>query len=201
MEYHKFIETEEFSNETELCRLLKKFNSDKCSNWHNYSALYHNLFKKLKNKTINIFEVGIYEGASVRAWSEYFAKGSIYAGDVDLTRLINEDRIKSFYCNQDSINSIQNMWALPELKDIDFDIIIDDGKHEYPSNINFLLSSYFKLKKNGFFIVEDLTTSTYNEFEKNYYDLVNKLNPSYMKLIKLQNNVNFIDNNILLIQK
>jgi hypothetical protein len=93
------------------------------------------------------------------------------------------------------------MWNDDKLKDLHFDVIMDDGKHEFISNLNFLKESIHKLKKGGIFIIEDLTISTFNSFENILSSLESEYSLDYMKLLKLPNPNNKIDNNILLIIK
>ena len=134
-----FFNEEKNNRETDLCTILKKFGSDKCSDWHNYSTFYDFIFSEDREKDLKIFEVGIYAGSSVRSWKKYFKNGNVYCGDVNTNYFVNEDGIKSFYCDQDTPSSIDSLWNTDELKNIEFDIIIDDGKHEFQSNINFLI--------------------------------------------------------------
>lgn len=47
------------------------------------------------------------------------------------------------------------MWNRPELQE-NFDIIIDDGLHQASANVCFFENSVFKLKKGGYFIIEDI---------------------------------------------
>jgi hypothetical protein len=189
------------NNKTDLCDLLVKYGSDKCSDWHNYSPLYNFLFSSDRRKEINLFEIGIYGGGSIRAWKEYFENSNIYCGDVNREYFINEDRIRSFYCDQDSQDSINDMWKNNDLQKIDFDIIIDDGKHEFIPNYNFLVCSIAKLKKNGIFIVEDLTSETLRGFKQICHSLKDDFNLSLVECLEIKNASNKIDNNILLIQK
>ena len=196
-----FLSSDKMKEKTDLCNILEKFGSDKSSDWHNYSPLYNFMFSENRNNNLNFFEVGIYGGASVKSWKEYFKNSKIYGGDVNRDYFINEERIKSFFCDQDNPDSIRGMWESEELKGIQFDVIIDDGKHEYISNINFLDNSYHKLKEGGIFIVEDLTRFTFDRFREQIKDLRQRLMPSYMDLISISNENNTIDNNILIIQK
>jgi SAM-dependent methyltransferase len=196
-----FFSGVEINDKTDLCIILEKYGSDKCSDWHNYSLFYDFIFSQDKGKNLKIFEVGIYGGSSIRSWKEYFKNSHIYCGDINNEYFINEDRIKSYFCDQDNPESIKEMWENLDLKDIYFDIIIDDGKHEYLSNINFLENSYHKLKKGGIFIVEDLTESTFRKFEQNLEEINNRLDPFYSRLIRIENEKNTIDNNILILQK
>lgn len=48
---------------TELCSIMQKYGSDKGHSqnkgWHNYTTLYSSLFTPIRNKEINIFELGL----------------------------------------------------------------------------------------------------------------------------------------------
>ena len=65
------------------------------------------------------------------------------------------------------------MWEL--IKEKDFDIIIDDGVHFFDANINFYENSIDKLKKNGYYLIEDIRLSEikkfYNYFENSKNDV------------------------------
>src|SRR2546423_475374 len=115
---------------TELCRIMTRYGSDKGAGRHNYTTLYHHLFRNLRNKQVTVFELGIgtnnpalpsnmgvagNPGASLRGWADYFPSGQIFGADIDREILFNEDRIKTFHCDQLSKSSIEQMWASPLL--------------------------------------------------------------------------------------
>jgi hypothetical protein len=203
-------------NNTILCNIMTKSGSDKGDNKnHNYTKLYHYLFDKMRNKPIKLFELGLgtnninipsnmgingIPGASLRGWLEYFNNDNtiIYGADIDKNILFQTDRIKTYYCDQTDINSILNMW-----NEIDecFDIIIEDGLHEFEANLIFLENSIHKLKKNGIYIVEDLCIETINKFVKIIDNIKEKYNLSCIEVIKIQNNFNYMGNNLLYILK
>jgi hypothetical protein len=93
------------------------------------------------------------------------------------------------------------MWMDDKLVNVEFDIIMDDGKHEFIPNLNFFRESIHKLKKGGIFIIEDLTFPTYNAFENIVNQLQNEYSLNYIKLMKLPHERNNNDNNILLVIK
>ena len=198
-----FLDLDKPTTRTDLCDILEKYGSDKQSDWHNYSALYDHLFKKFRYEKINLFEIGIYHGASIKSWREYFSKAKIYAADVDEKTFltVSDLDVEYFYCDQDNSQSIQNMWKNESLNNIKFDVIIDDGKHEFSSNINFFKESIRKLRQGGIFIIEDLTALTYDSFEKILSNLKSEYCLTYIKLLALPNLNNRIDNNILLVIK
>ena len=54
--------------ENEITNLFKKYKSDKLD--HNYTNIYFSYFEKLKNEKLNILEIGVADGKSIRAWSD-----------------------------------------------------------------------------------------------------------------------------------
>ena len=51
-----------------------------------------------------------------------------------------------------------------------FDIIIDDGIHDYKGNINFFENSIEYLKKGGVYIIEDVNNIYVDNFRKYFSD-------------------------------
>ena len=91
------------------------------------------------------------------------------------------------------------MWEDEVLKNCQFDIMIDDGLHQFNANICFLENSFFKLKNNGYYIIEDI-----NGFDLEKFD--NYMNNSHIiyrdiALLSLPTNNNCTDNNLLIIKK
>jgi hypothetical protein len=132
-----------------------KFNLDKTIiNNHNYDILYNNLFENIKDKVLNILEIGIDSGGSLKLFHDYFKNSVIYGIDiVDNWKGLSKDnynRIKLFYFdgyNEDNWNQ------LPIDK---FDFIIDDGPHTYKSQLFFLNHFHKLLNNNGMLILEDI---------------------------------------------
>jgi hypothetical protein len=173
-----FLENNHFLEKTELCHIMTKNGSDKGSN-HNYTTFYNFIFSEIKNKSLNIFEVGLgtnnisipsnmgssgRPGASLRGWTEFFTKSNIFGADVDSGILFQEERIKTFYVDQNSEDTISKLWENENLNSIEFDIIIDDGLHEFEANRNFFNNSIHKLKNDGIYIIEDVSEVYLNEF-------------------------------------
>lgn len=199
-----FFENKEYNTITDLCHLMEKHRSDKSTllKWHNYSSLYHYLFKNIKDQNLNVFEVGIFEGAkSLWAWEEYFKNSKIYAGDIDTRTFVSSERIKCFFCDQRSPDAINSMWNSPELSNLMFDIIIDDGDHSFISNYTFFVNSIHKLKRGGYFIIEDLLQDNVNDFTARVNELKNKFNLEYIEVFNLPNPHNNLDNNVVVVRK
>ena len=54
----------------ELSILCKKYNCDKLM--HGYAEIYKSYFDKIKNDKLNILEIGVANGSSIKVWSYYF---------------------------------------------------------------------------------------------------------------------------------
>lgn len=198
---------------TDLCKIMTNHGSDKGSGWHNYTIFYDEKFRQIRDKKIKVFELGLgtnnpnlpssmgvngKPGASLRGWKEFFPLADVFGADIDTNILFEEDRIKTFYCDQRNEKVISEMWNNEYLKDITFDIIIDDGLHEVSANITFLKNSYHKLNKNGIYIIEDVANSQVNSFKNELENLSKNYNFKYeIKII--ENHQNKLDNNLIVI--
>jgi methylase of polypeptide subunit release factors len=92
--------------------------------------------------------------ASLRAWRDYFSNANVYGADIDTEILKNEERIKTYYVDQTNAVSISELFK--NIGNINFDIIIDDGLHEYSANICLFENSFEFLSKKGIYIIEDV---------------------------------------------
>lgn len=138
--------------ETRLCKLMKQHGSDKGGEGasHSYTPVYHALFESLAPR--HVFELGVYSGASLRAWHDYFPHATVYGADNERQFLFQEHRIHTVECDETVAASVESMWAsLP-----DMDIMVDDALHTIEANLFFLERSFTKLQPGGIYIVEDL---------------------------------------------
>ena len=164
---------------TPLCEIMGRNQTDKghaniSESWHNYTTFYYSIFKERSQDQLRIFELGLgtnnmmipcnmgeggRPGASLYGWAEFFPRATLYGADIDSEILFNTDRISTFYCDQTDPTVIKQMWEEPALTDA-FDIIIEDGLHTFAANVCFFENSIHKLKRTGYYIIEDLVTST-----------------------------------------
>lgn len=142
-----------------LDTLFNKHGCDKSSK-HNYHLVYEKDFSSLRNKPINILELGVFRGDSIKAWLEYFPNAQIYGLDIFVREspedieVLNSDRvhwIRGDSLSESITNQIQEKW-----NGITFDIIIDDGKHTPEANrLSFKHLNKF-LNKDGAYYIEDV---------------------------------------------
>jgi len=145
-------------NNIKISDILFKYKSDKNQGLsdtrvgHYYGPAYDQVFESFnKNDELYILEIGIQKGGSLVAWNEYFPNAIIYGVDI-------EDNILDEYRRDDFnyiITDIKSDLAKSTLKDIKFDIIIDDGSHKL-YDMMYAVANFLKnLKPNGWFIIED----------------------------------------------
>ena len=144
---------------------LEIYGSDKVRN--NYHLIYSCVLKDIEHP-YNILEIGLgtndpkvvssmglsgKPGASIKGFKDTFTTSKIYGADVDKKILFSEERIKTFFVDQNNLETFKNITDNVKEK---FDLIIDDGLHYQLSNLNTLLFALSNLKMNGFFIIEDI---------------------------------------------
>ncbi len=195
-----------------LTQIMNDYGSDKGSTHHNYTDFYHFLFENLRNKKLNIFEVGL--GSidpnfsfnmtlvqknsplcSLKSWKEYFSNSQIFGADIDTSILDNEERIKTFFVDMLSKDTIFLMWKKINQK---MDIIIDDGFHSFEANTTFFENSIDHLNDNGIYIIEDVHRNP--STIKKYVNYFNKKKILW-QFVDIKNLNNVRDNCLILIKK
>jgi hypothetical protein len=181
---------------TELCEIMTACHSDKGSG-HNYTMLYHFLFRHRRSEIRNVFELGIgtnfvdvpssmgtggTPGASLRGWRDYFPFAHIFGADVDKRILFSEDRITTYYVDQTSEADIVDLWR--SVGPASFDIMIDDGLHMFQANATFIKNSFHKLRNGGFYIIEDIImeSDNLNQFDIFFRSLGDDVSGALVKL-------------------
>jgi hypothetical protein len=202
---------------TRMCRVMKNYGSDKggLKSWHNYTTVYSVIFHKYRNQPVRIFEMGLGSnnpdilftmrngrpGASLRAWRELFPRAHVYGADIDRESLFQEERIKTFYCDQLDHAVIRQLWSQPDLRD-PLDIIIDDGLHTLEGNTSLLEISLDHLSPGGIYVVEDIEHGSVPSWYERIETVYSKQYPSYeFVFVALPNPHNDYDNNLLVIRR
>ena len=197
-------------NNKQLTDLMNLFGSDKGgrNNHHNFASYYSEIFFHKRNDIKNFLEIGLGTNntsvlsnmgsngiplASLRAWRDYFKNANIYGADIDKNILKNEDRIETFYVDQTDPITIKEMFK--NIGEKKFDIILEDGLHEYNANICFFENAIEYLESNGTYIIEDVYYKDQDKFIKYFEN--KKYNFSIVDIFHEKN----IANNCLIIIK
>lgn len=176
---------------TKMCRVMTKWGSDKASN--SYTPLYSALFKERCDQQLRVFELGLgtnnldvesnmgvfgAPGASLRGWRQLFPHALVYGADIDRRILFEEDRIKTFFCDQLDRSSIRELWSHEGLQE-GADIIIEDGLHTLEANLSFLEESLKHLRPNGIYVTEDISCERIKAWHKRLETIYSKQYPAY----------------------
>ena len=141
---------------------IVKHGTDKESRHKYCSAFYDKAFFDLKDKKLNILEIGIQKGSSLVLWNEYFKNSIVYG--IDNSNFI-KDRLDAYPRIKIIIQDAYRKELISNLPL--FDIIIDDGPHTLESQIKFINNYFKKLNKNGKLFIEDISgRSNLNELRK-----------------------------------
>jgi SAM-dependent methyltransferase len=177
---------------TKMCRVMTKYGSDK-GRLNNYTPVYSALFKERREQSLRVFELGLgtndpdapsnmgvfgAPGASLRGWRELFPNAAVYGADIDRSILFQEDRIKTFYCDQLDRSSVRELWSRADLQD-GVDIIIEDGLHTFEANVSFLEGSLDHLRPGGIYIAEDIMWSDVDKWYDRLEAIYSKKYPTF----------------------
>lgn len=170
-----------------LVEIGKKYPSSK--NISGFIQLYEKYFLPFRDLKINILEIGVDNGDSLRIWREYFPKANICGIDIDKKDFtINHTSIiQGDQSDHKFLNTLINKYK-------SFDIIIDDGSHKSQhiiSSFNFLFPF---LNDDGLYVIEDLQTSYIPRYGGSRINL-NKKNSSMNFIKSLTDSINYEKNN------
>ena len=120
---------------------------------HDYiNGYYSQEFSDKRTTPINLLEIGIHHGDSIRLWLDWFQNRNIFAMD-NTFRHLNLHLVDGATIMEiDGYN--QN--TPTRFEDEYFDYIIDDGPHTIDSQVVFIHLWYSKLKIGGKLIIEDI---------------------------------------------
>ncbi len=176
-----------------LDELFVHYNCDKGSSsiWegkkistHNYSVYYEKYLSHLRQKKIQILEIGSHEGKGIASFYFYFPFSKIIGANINPFQMkFKSKRITELFVDVTSEKVLTNLSNFIPKQDV----IIDDASHNL-RDILITFSRLFKnLKSGGIYIIEDM--DQFNTFkELNPY--TNEITP--MQILKrIQNKENF----------
>ncbi len=121
---------------------------------HGYAKIYESVFSNIKDKNINILELGSFYGNAAAALFFYFKKAKIFSGDINPDMFkYKSNRIKNFYIDSSSRNSL--IHNIINNKN-NYEIIIEDASHMLKDQIISLFILFPLVNSGGYFIVEEL---------------------------------------------
>lgn len=146
-----------------------------------YFDIYERHFSKYRGKDINLLEIGVGYGGSLKMWKHYFgkinnkAKVNIYGIDIkERCKKFEEDGVKIFIGSQSDREFLKEVKKeIPQL-----DILIDDGGHISEEQIITFEEMFEHVKEDGLYFCEDAyssywTDSSFIEYTKKLIDYLN----------------------------
>ncbi len=126
--------------------------TDKSSLNHDYLRHYERLFSYLRFAQINVIELGVQGGQSLRMWSRFFPNSVVVGLDMNPQCKRHEQaRISVYTGSQDDVELLANICSVYPPT-----IIIDDASHLGGQTLASLENMFNSLLPGGFYVVEDL---------------------------------------------
>jgi cephalosporin hydroxylase len=126
---------------------------------HSYLDLYQRLLIDKKETAQNVLEIGIYNGGSIKLWSDFFTKATVHGLDImnidDVCEIIKNKENIQLYTSIDAYDKdfVRNTFVN---KNIKFDFLLDDGPHTLESMIKFINLYSPLMSDDGILIIEDI---------------------------------------------
>jgi hypothetical protein len=146
--------------------------------WEHYFDIYHRHFQRFVGKDVNVLEIGIYSGGSLRMWKEYFGPGCrVFGVDIEpACKVYQDDGIDVLIGDQ----SDRQFWRRARSCLPPIDILIDDGGHQSDQQIITLEEMLPYMSPGSVYLCEDIHRS-HNRFAAYINGLSNELN-AYHKI-------------------
>lgn len=171
-----------------LTEVHNLFNSDKGKD-HNYINVYETLFEGIRLKKMNVLEIGVLFGDSLKLWEYYFENSIIYGIDNFVVRdghafhnykKVENEKIKEILLQHNRIifydmDCENEILAKEKFSDIKFNIIIDDASHKLTQQKKNYSTYYEYLTDDGIYICEDVQSK---EIGLELCDYIKKITPT-----------------------
>ena len=132
--------------------LFEYFNSYKQE--HHYADFFHKNFEQIKNKRVDILEIGLAKGDGIASFFFYFPFANFIGLDNNPFRVrYKSKRIRNIYVDISSKRVLENLTNHLNQK---FDLIVEDCSHKLIDQILCFAENFKNLKKGGIYVVEDL---------------------------------------------
>jgi len=140
-----------------LAELFKKYGTDKLE--HGYADFYEGYFGPIRESVESFLEIGVYKGASMRVWLDYFPNAKVWGlddgcwqkswdfGTVRAEVLLTDQALRA------------GLSAVLERTGGDYDVVLDDGGHTMWGQQVSLACLLPGVKSGGLYVLEDLHTS------------------------------------------
>ena len=160
-----------------LDELGLRFGTDKSSPFHNYLNFYESFMAPLREAPITLLEIGVFRGASLATWREYFPNAKIVGVDIQPTaKQFETDRVHIELADQSNLEHLAEL----AVKHGPFDIVIEDGSHMWEHQTTTLRALFPFVRNGGYYVVEDLQTN-YGALQQKYRGAASETCVAFLK--------------------
>jgi hypothetical protein len=155
--------TSQHSDSGFLHRYFLSNGGKRMNKWVHYFDIYERHLARFRGTAPVVLEIGVSFGGSLSMWSEYFGPGAKIIGlDIDPgCKAHDAENIEVFIGSQDDpAIAEQVLERYPQI-----DIVLDDGSHVMSHMIRSFEMFYPRMSPNGVYMVEDLHTCYWEEYE------------------------------------
>lgn len=135
---------------------------------HSYLPLYENLLMGKRDSARNVLEVGIYQGGSIKLWSDYFSNATVHAVDImddgNVWEAIKHKERIVLYTSSDAYCT---EFFTANFLNLKFDVLLDDGPHTLESMKSFIRLYSQIMADDAILIIEDVQSWDWIELLKN----------------------------------
>lgn len=148
-------------NAATLTEIADHFKTDKGSIKHRYTEIYSRYLESYRGKSLDLLEIGVACGSSLKTWSAYFGERSRVVG-VDI-----REECQALCRSVSNIRIIIADAATYATDDV-FDIIVDDGSHVSKDIVLSWQNLWRQVRPGGFYFIEDMRCTHDDGYRRNF---------------------------------
>ena len=170
-------------NSTELCEIATKYGTDKSPDAgckHGYTLFYRYMFEPRVDDVLNIAEIGVSTGASIRTWHDHFPVSMIYGFDNDASCIDAFETTERVSLSHMDVRDEQSIVNGFNQTGVLYDLIIDDSTNVFEDQIRIIQNAYKFLKPGGFMVIEDIMNDVVEmTYENTLWQILNEFSAMY----------------------
>lgn len=137
---------------------LTHYGSDK-DTVHRYGSMYDTLLAACPRVDV-LLEIGLFKGASIRAWRDVFPQATIVGADIDRGCIFDVGPVEGFKFWHMDVSDGPLLEKVAKEMTESFDVIIDDSTHMECHQMNIRRTLFQSLTPGGVMVIEDVANDS-----------------------------------------
>ena len=148
-----------------LDELALAHDTDKSSRVHDYARTYDRHFAGMRDSVRTVLELGVYGGASLRMFRDYFERATVHGLDSNARRATSGERIKFWHGDQADETLLARI-----VEDCggSIDLVVDDAAHTNVAQWSSFRLLWKHVSPGGVYVVEDTCCSYWPEYQNSF---------------------------------